>query len=48
MEEREYLSKVGFAALGIDKEVRFAGIMDEHGRLLVGRYRKDIKSPLTN
>ncbi len=48
MEEREYLSEVCFTALGVDKKVRFAGVMDERGRLLVGRYRKDIKAPLTN
>jgi hypothetical protein len=48
VEEREYLSEVCVTALGADKKVRFAGVMDEHGRLLVGRYRKDIKAPLIN
>jgi hypothetical protein len=48
VEEREYLSEVCFTALGIDKKVRFAGIVDERGRLLLGRYRKDIRAPLIN
>jgi hypothetical protein len=48
VEEREYLSEICFTALGIGKKVRFAGVTDERGRLLLGRYRKDIKSPMTD
>jgi hypothetical protein len=46
VEEREFLAEVCFTALTIDKKVRFAGVMDERGMLLVGEYRKDIKSPM--
>lgn len=32
--------------LQADKNIRFAGVIDDSGKLLVGEYRKDIESPL--
>ncbi|MGI0034711.1 MAG: hypothetical protein ACRD98_02430 [Nitrososphaera sp.] len=34
------------SVLGADKSVRFAGIVDNEGKLLIGRYREDIPCPL--
>lgn len=45
-EERDFLQKLSEAALNADKTVRFAGIVDSDGKLLMGRYRADIPSTL--
>ncbi len=45
-EERNFLQKLCQAVLNADKTVRFAGIVDNEGKLLIGRYREDIPSPL--
>ncbi len=45
-EERDFLQKLCESVLGADKTVRFAGIVDSGGKLLMGRYRADIPSPL--
>ena len=45
-DEREFLQKLCDSVLNSDRTVRFAGIVDSAGRLLIGRYRQDIASPL--
>jgi len=46
MEEREYFKELCSEVLKADKNIRFAGVIDDNGKLLVGEYRKDIESPL--
>jgi hypothetical protein len=46
MEEREYFRELCMGVLQADKNIRFAGVIDDSGKLLVGEYRKDIESPL--
>lgn len=46
LEEYEFFTELCQLALSIDRNVRFAGVVDNNGRLLTGKYRKDIKSPL--
>ena len=46
MEERAFLHELCNAVLAVDKNIRFAGVIDNEGKLLVGQYRKDIQSPL--
>lgn len=46
MEEREFLLEICIAVLGTDKNIRFAGVMDNEGKLLVAKYRKNIRKPL--
>jgi hypothetical protein len=46
MEEREYFKELCTGVLKADKKIRFAGVIDDNGKLLVGEYRKDIESPL--
>lgn len=46
MEEREFLLEICIAVLGTDKNIRFAGVMDNEGKLLVAKYRKNIQKPL--
>lgn len=46
MEEREFFDELCHIALATSRNVRFAGVMDDSGKLLTGRYRADIKSPL--
>jgi hypothetical protein len=46
MEEREYFRELCMEVLKADKNIRFAGVIDDGGKLLVGEYRKDIESPL--
>lgn len=46
MEEREYFKELCTEVLKADKNIRFAGVIDDNGKLLVGEYRKDIESPL--
>ncbi len=45
-EERDFLHKLCESTLSADKSVRFAGIVDSEGKLLIGRYRADLPSPL--
>ncbi len=45
-EEREFLQKLCDSILNADKAVRFAGVINSEGKLLIGRYRSDIPSPL--
>lgn len=44
--KREFFAELCRPAPSIDRNVRFAGVVDKNGKLLVGEYRKDIKSPL--
>jgi hypothetical protein len=46
LEEHEFLLEICIAVLGTDKNIRFAGIMDNEGKLLVAKYRKNIQKPL--
>jgi hypothetical protein len=46
MEERDYFRELCIGVLGADRNIRFAGVIDDSGKLLVGEYRKDIESPL--
>jgi len=48
LEESEFFTELCQLALSIDRNVRFAGVVDNNGRLLTGKYRNDIKSPLFN
>lgn len=48
MEERAFLHELCLTVLAVDKNIRFAGVIDGEGRLLVGEYRKDIQAPLIN
>jgi hypothetical protein len=45
-EERDFLQKLCDSVLNAEKTIRFAGVIDEEGKLLIGRYRSDIPSPL--
>jgi len=45
-DEREFLLKLCESILNADKTVRFSGVVDSDGKLLIGRYRADIASPL--
>ena len=45
-DERDFLQKLCESLLNADKSVRFAGVVDSDGKLLIGRYRADIPSPL--
>jgi hypothetical protein len=46
LEEHDFLLEICIAVLGTDKNIRFAGIMDNEGKLLVAKYRKNIQKPL--
>lgn len=46
LEEYEFFAELCQLALSTDKNVRFAGVVDSEGKLLTGKYRKDIKRPL--
>lgn len=46
LEEREFFTELCQLALSTDRNVRFAGVVDDKGKLLTGRYRKDIRRPL--
>ncbi len=46
MEEHEFFTELCQLALSTDRNVRFAGVVDSEGKLLTGKYRKDIKRPL--
>lgn len=45
-QERDFLHKLCDSILNADKTVRFAGVIDNEGKLLIGRYRADVPSPL--
>ncbi|ERR687884_31725 len=45
MEERDFLHEICLTVLCASKEVKFAGVVDINGKLLVGEYRKNT-SPL--
>lgn len=45
-QERDFLHKLCESILNVDKTVRFAGVIDNEGKLLIGRYRADVPSPL--
>ncbi len=45
-QERDFLHKLCESILNADKTVRFAGVIDNEGKLLIGRYRVDVPSPL--
>jgi hypothetical protein len=45
-QERDFLHKLCESTLNADKTVRFAGVIDNEGKLLIGRYRADVPSPL--
>jgi hypothetical protein len=46
LEEYEFFAELCQLALSTDRNVRFAGVVDSNGKLLTGKYRKDIKRPL--
>ncbi len=45
-QERDFLHKLCESILNADKTIRFAGVIDNEGKLLIGRYRADVPSPL--
>jgi len=45
-QERDFLHKLCDSILNADKTVRFAGVIDNEGKLLIGTYRADVPSPL--
>jgi hypothetical protein len=45
MEEHDYLQQLCIEVLAIDKNIRFAGVIQDNGLLVVGKYRDDIESP---
>jgi hypothetical protein len=45
-DERDFLQKLCDSLLNADRTVRFAGVVDNDGKLLIGKYRADIPSPL--
>jgi hypothetical protein len=44
MEERDFLYEMCLAALCISRDVKFAAVIDNNGKLIVGRYRKKIQN----
>lgn len=46
VEEYDFFNELCGVALATDKKVRFAGVMDDEGKLIAGKYRKDVKSPM--
>jgi len=48
LEEREFLQELCSTVMSVDKNIRFAGVINSDGKLLVGHYRKDIQSPMIN
>src|SRR5215208_1588676 len=43
MEERDFLHEICLTVLCVSKDVKFAGVVDSNGKLLVGEYRKNIQ-----
>jgi hypothetical protein len=48
MEERDFLHEICLTVLCVSKDVKFAGVVDSNGKLLMGEYRKNIQGPLVN
>jgi hypothetical protein len=48
MEERAFLQELCSTIMSVDKNIRFAGVINSEGKLLVGNYRKDIQAPMIN
>ena|SRR5919108_1415436 len=46
MEEHNFLHEICSTVLCVSKDVKFAGVVDSNGKLLVGEYRKNIQNPL--
>ena len=46
MEERAYLQELCSTVMAVDKNIRFAGVINSQGKLLLGQYRKDIQAPM--
>lgn len=44
--EYDHFQDICLTSLASHKAIRFAGIIDDNGRLLVGRFRDDIERPL--
>ncbi len=44
MDEREFYEELCLDVLRVDKHVRFAGVIDDRGLLIVGKYREGINS----
>ncbi len=44
MEERDFLYEMCLAALCMSREVKFAAVIDNNGKLIVGKYRKKIQN----
>jgi hypothetical protein len=44
-EEIDFLQKLCNNILNTAKHIRFAGVINDEGKLLVGKYRPDIKTP---
>jgi|SRR5215831_14664754 len=44
MEERDFLYEMCLAALCMSKDVKFAAVIDNNGKLIVGRYKKKIQN----
>lgn len=45
MKDREFFRELCSTVLNADKNIRFAGVVNDEGKLVVGEYRKDIDSP---
>lgn len=45
MEEREFMYELCAEVLDVDKNIRFAGVIDDKGLLIAGKYRPDIEVP---
>ena len=46
MEEHDFLHEICLIVLCVSKAVKYAGVVDSDGKLLVGEFRKNIQSPL--
>jgi len=44
LEEYDFLNEMCLIALHMSKEVKFAAVIDDNGKLIAGRYRKEEKS----
>jgi hypothetical protein len=46
MEEHDFLHEICLIVLCVSKDVKYAGVVDSNGKLLVGEFRKNMQSPL--
>jgi hypothetical protein len=46
MEEHDFLHEICLIVLCVSKDVKYAGVVDSNGKLLVGEFRKNVQSPL--